>query len=139
MLRCECQARLGRGWLFCEACGRPVTLVAAEPRAVNTLPPGAEVVTPEMVTPEPADTAVIERQFSDESGPAPTSASALKPPAVLIGCFDLRFLMLPLLTGALGGLLVVWLTPWALLAGIVFGGAVGLATLASHPLGSTRV
>ena len=37
MLRCECRARLGRGWRFCESCGRPVTLTEAETRPVEQL------------------------------------------------------------------------------------------------------
>ena len=95
MLRCECRARLGRGWNFCEACGRPV------PEDSGVLAPAPEVATasegtaPMVESVQPVLAAMTQMAQGMESvTPVPP-----KVPALLLSRLDWRFAVLPLLLG----------------------------------------
>ncbi len=129
MWRCECSARLGRGWRFCESCGRPVAQSEAETHPLQVALP-APLDSPEAkaVGLNPAMGLADQSQAmaSDTSSPTPTpAAAALKAPAVLIGHFDWRFLLAPILIGFVLGLFVVWLSPWILLLTVALGAVWG--------------
>ena len=118
MLRCECRARLGRGWNFCETCGRPVPvdsgLVAPAPEVV-TAPEG----TPPMVeSVQPVLAATTQMAQGLESvTPVPPKA-----PALLLSRADWRFALLPLMLGWVLGLPLLGLSLWCAPVGLVLGG-----------------
>jgi hypothetical protein len=113
MLRCECQARLGRGWRFCESCGRPVALPGGQ--SLPETSPNATATTPE---PDPSDAASAVRGRTDSS---PQPVDSPKIPAQSADQLDWRFGIIPVLLGALLSLSLAWLSLWAILAGALLG------------------
>lgn len=118
MLRCECRARLGRGWRFCETCGRPVPVdsggEAPAPEVVTPLqdlPPSAQGAEP--VLAEPLPTAEVRGPF------APVQPKA---PALVLMRLDWRFAVLPVLLGWLLCLPLLGLSLWFAPLGLVLGG-----------------
>lgn len=151
MLRCECRARLGRGWQFCEACGRPVTVAEAQarPEPAHSERPAAGLglravtvgVTSSGVTfdddPAPSG-ALMALSGTPAANPepgtatmadtvsAPTTAQVLHAPALLIGRFNWRFLLAPVAVGTVLGLCLAWLSLWTVMGGMALGAAWGL-------------
>ena len=119
MLRCECRSRLGRGWRFCESCGRPVTLTEAETRPVEQL---AEQLPVTAVVSQSASDVVSVGAGLPAAEPVQAAPNgSLKAPAVRIGHFNWRFALAPVLIGAVLGLLLAWLSVWTVLIGVALG------------------
>ncbi len=116
MLRCECQARLGRGWRFCEACGRPV--VEPEPARASDAPGLALSVAPEPV-PAPEPQALVDPVVAPSA--LPQAVVRPKTPAQCVDHLDWRFGLAPVLIGVFLSLPLAWLTVWLIPAGAGLG------------------
>ncbi len=117
MLRCECRARLGRGWRFCETCGRPVPedlgVAAPEPGIAVS----GEPVSPASPTAQPVETdSALNSQV-----PATAAPWLPKPPAMALTRLDWRFALLPVFSGFILGLPLLLLSPWCAPVGVVLG------------------
>jgi hypothetical protein len=119
MLRCECRARLGRGWRFCEACGRPVPAEEAQPAHQ----PEVAVAVP--MTAEPK-TWPVDAEVAKVNEPV-TTLAVIKPrtPPQSIARFDWRFGILPVLLGLVLALPMAWFSVWFVPVGALLGAAWG--------------
>ncbi len=116
MLRCECQARLGRGWRFCETCGRPVVAPVSmakgdDPGQVVPDAPDAQVPT---VSEPPAPALAVPL-------PPPQPMVAVKPQAQVLDHLDWRFGLAPVLIGVMLSLPLAWLSAWVIPVGAALG------------------
>jgi lysylphosphatidylglycerol synthetase-like protein (DUF2156 family) len=122
MLRCECQARLGRGWRFCEACGRP----AVDPVvvAVSETGPVHEPASDKLSEPVMEAPVVSLTSFTGVSN---VHEPAVRPKieAQSIDHLDWRFGLAPVLLGAVLSLSLAWLSLWVIPVGAGLGGIWG--------------
>jgi hypothetical protein len=116
MLRCACQARLGRGWRFCEACGRPVVEAGSGQVA---RPAGSAPPVPDRVDGVPQPAQGVESACVPV--PIPQVAVRSKTEALCLDHLDWRFGLAPVLVGTVMGLPLVWLSPWVVPAGAALG------------------
>ena len=116
MLRCECQARLGRGWRFCEACGRPVVDAGSSPvpRPSGSAPP---LHSPVDEPSQPEQGAAI--AGLPEALAQPTARPKIE--ALCLDHLDWRFGLAPVLVGVLMSLPLLGLSPWVVPAGAALG------------------
>lgn len=116
MLRCECQARVGRGWRFCEACGRPVVeprpaLALDEPETAHPLSPNEGAVS--------SPVAVLATDLPSQPSPQPMLRP--KPEPQCLDHLDWRFGLAPVALGLILSLPLAWLSVWVIPAGAALG------------------
>jgi hypothetical protein len=119
MLRCECQARLGRGWRFCEACGRPVVEPGPEPEREALPAPLVPLgVAADGITLEHSPT------LAEPTGvtPAPQPLVPSKIETQCVDHLDWRFGLAPVLLGMVLSLSLAWLSLWVVPVGAALGG-----------------
>lgn len=125
MLRCECQARLGRGWRFCESCGRPVVEPVSAPVRV--------ISASEIPTADPAESFPLEHAAAPERALiSPLSSRSVvkvgdeaparsKVDAQRVDHLDWRFGLAPVLVGTVLSLALAWLSLWVIPVGAALG------------------
>ncbi len=122
MLRCECRARLGRGWRFCEACGRPVPAEAPGVAPERDTDPVVAAGLPETTAPVPVPPAPVSPPLTQTTVvPAPQVLTKPRQPATVLMRFDWRFGVLPVIMGGILGLPLLWLTLWCAPLGLICG------------------